>query len=91
MIQKILSPIIIMAYIVVIYLTEGLNLAIKFLLFSIIPLTLIWFNAEIGGFIMKQWLDDHEIKGMSPCFLIRITGWGLIIFSILFVFIFKIF
>jgi len=89
MIQKFLSVLVIGAYIVVLYVSEGAQLAIKFLLFSIIPLTLIWFNAEIGGFIMKQWLDDHEIKWLSPCFFIRITGWGLIAFSILYIIIFR--
>jgi len=79
--DKIISLIISIIYLVIAYMFGGGEIVLKLFLFLLIPLGCIWFGDSLSSYTGN--LGVHRITSESPGFLIKIAGWLLLLLPVL--------
>lgn len=78
MIQRILSAIIMLTYIIGGYFSEGLEAAFQATALSVLPFFCIWFPNPMGHGIGSR-IGGAHITNSSPGCLIQLVGWILLL------------
>ncbi len=73
MINRILSAIVAIIYLVVAYVAGGPAAAVKCVMFVLLPLVVIWFPDEMGAFTGV--VSGHYINAETPGGLVAFAGW----------------
>lgn len=75
---KIISVLISVVYLVFAYITGGIELLLKILLFLLLPLACIWFGEAMGNYIGPAFGVRPHITKESPGCLVTFMGWVLL-------------
>jgi len=79
--NRILSGLLALIYLVTGFVVGGAEASFKVVLFMIMPLACIWFGDAMGGYVGPTW--GAGITDPSPCLMVCIAGWVLLLMPII--------
>ena len=75
---KIISLLIALVYLIVAFISGGSETLLQILVFLLLPLGVIWFGDELGGYTGRL-IRLHYVVSSSPGYLVRFMGWVLLL------------
>jgi hypothetical protein len=77
--SQLLSGIIALLGLVVAFMRFDSQMLLKFCLFTVIELVLIWFPEEVNDYTIGLWIDGYKIENPTPPVMIAGFGWILLL------------